>query len=889
MTDLVLRSDPYDAEYPSLVREMLTNATNPSHLFAQITKDGYCAIMYNKYIYVWSYATEDSSMPHAFSMQMPSTGLQYTSSQLCVYKKSNVKMPSVLCVSPEGILRHWPEVGKPFKDHNLDLNNEVAHSLVVFEEKNHVHRFLLCTTTCTFFIVEVFHDGKQKEHLVTRGLDLNTNVGVSRRMSILLFGNANVNHEHVVKMLVTTDLIEEVPEAELCVLFYKSIRIYSVNESRLIHECNLSDFVNNALVPLISSPLPKDLKYHLLNATVYENGLLLIVAVNVPPSEMLDFYLFYITSESFGQRRTVQNCIKIPVPPHLQILSPFHESSLPRVLLNIPKADECAVIFPNFVILITNPTDREPTTILEEFNDSLLGAASLNNLCHLVLAETGICALRRLPRLFDLSFWKKHRNALKRPTNEFLGRDFDKLQSSFFKFCAKDLAKARRVANDVHLLPADQLSTLIVSFAQRYINGVAPGDPRWCGEATNITPADRELMILTDFRDKLAFYRMFFLFLSYMGLVQKIEIPLAEHGERTARTLLVEFGEKLLSMMDCFQWLISGTTSPVVENAITQLARRFASLYDHPTNRNLTNYDHFFKEVTAFEELIPELVRCETEELDQCAHDTPSQARVIAEVGAILTKVADAVSRARDAEWSAPPIEGSSTWINQPRSMKYFIQHLQVSFNLLGQRENLIGVVNDQVCDSILLYTVSLARLVLGEQDHCQRNNSQIIAKFYEIGQTELALELALEFQDFTLLIRHSHTALTGDERHEFVENLKRRFKDQNFEMHLYEYYRRNKMVDYLLEERGENLDNFLAHHEDIGWIRSIESHKYRKARQTLANLVLEAKDPEKKITIAALAKMCALCETDHDPKVVNEFSETIAECLKKLPQPMSS
>ncbi|KAI6216625.1 Nucleoporin-C domain-containing protein [Aphelenchoides fujianensis] len=395
-------------------------------------------------------------------------------------------------------------------------------------------------------------------------------------------------------------------------------------------------------------------------------------------------------------------------------------------------------------------------------------------------------------------------------------------------------------------------------------------------------------MILTDFRDKLAFYRMFYLFLSFMDLLKKIEIPLAEHGERTARTLLVEFGEKLLSMMDVFNWLQSVPNYPVVENAISQLARRFASLYDHPTNRNLTNFDHFFKEVTAFEELVAELVRCETEELDQCAHDTPSQARVIAEVGAVLTKIAEAVGRARSTDWTSAPVEGSSTWINQPRSMKYFIQHLNVSFNLLGQREALIGVVNDQLLDDILAYTVGLSRLVLGEQDHCQRNNSQIIAKLYEIGQTDLALELAFEFHDFTLLIRHSHTALNGDERHEFVEKLKREFKAENFEMHLYEYYRRNKMVDYLLEERGENLDNFLAHHEDIAWIRAIEAHQYKKARQTLANLVLEANDPQKKATIAALAKMCALCEHDVDPGVVAEFSATL-DALKDHVPPVVS
>jgi hypothetical protein len=75
-------------------------------------------------------------MPRAFKLTMPSTGLQYTSSHVCIYKKGIVKTPSILCISPEGILRHWSRIDEPHKDHQLELNNEVAHSLVIFDEQS---------------------------------------------------------------------------------------------------------------------------------------------------------------------------------------------------------------------------------------------------------------------------------------------------------------------------------------------------------------------------------------------------------------------------------------------------------------------------------------------------------------------------------------------------------------------------------------------------------------------------------------------------------------------------------------------------------------------------------------------------------------------------------
>lgn len=83
-------------------------------------------------------------------------------------------------------------------------------------------------------------------------------------------------------------------------------------------------------------------------------------------------------------------------------------------------------------------------------------------------------------------------------------------------------------------------------------------------------------------------------------------------------------------------------------------------------------------------------------------------------------------------------------------------------------------------------------------------------------------------------------------------------------------------MFEYLLEERGERLDDFLSHHENIGWIRNIESSHYTKAREVLKNLVYEAKTAEKKATILALGKLASLCEDKVDPLVVSYFSDAL-------------
>lgn len=91
----------------------------------------------------------------------------------------------------------------------MELNNEVAHSLVIFDEQSrlkrsetskdfildHVHRFVLTTTTGSYFFIEVFHDEDKKEHLVARLLDLGSNVSIQRRMTILLLGSSVATRE----------------------------------------------------------------------------------------------------------------------------------------------------------------------------------------------------------------------------------------------------------------------------------------------------------------------------------------------------------------------------------------------------------------------------------------------------------------------------------------------------------------------------------------------------------------------------------------------------------------------------------------------------------------------------------------------------------------------
>lgn len=97
----------------------------------------------------------------------------------------------------------------------------------------------------------------------------------------------------------------------------------------------------------------------------------------------------------------------------------------------------------------------------------------------MILKNKGICALRRLPRMFDLSFWKKYRTHLQKPTGDFLGRDFEHLQQAFFTFCSKDLEHALLQSERFTTYNEVNFSNVVVQILNRFLNGAPTNDPRW--------------------------------------------------------------------------------------------------------------------------------------------------------------------------------------------------------------------------------------------------------------------------------------------------------------------------------------------------------------------------------------------------------------------------
>ncbi|CAD5229053.1 unnamed protein product [Bursaphelenchus okinawaensis] len=866
---LTLLSDRYESEYPSLVREVLDHASSDTPIVACLCEGGYCGLLCHKVLFVWNFDTVVDELPHAFRLSLPSTGLQYKAKNVCFYKQSGKKMPSILAVSPEGCIRHWSEIGKPHKDFNVDLQNEVAHSIVLFEAKNHVHRFIFSTTTSTFFLVEVFHDGRKAEHVVVRPLEMNTHVGIGKRMSLMLFGNPSMDRETVVKVVSLSGRCD-LNNADLMVVFHRVIRFYSVAQSTHLFAIETHELISRAFEK--QGLNSENVKHHLLDTVPYEGGFLVLVAINNVTYDCLDFYLGYITSETKRTKEFVA-LNKLNIPNRYSIQIPLHSVALPTVRLHTPESSECVIVFNRFISVVKDPKEEDAENVVTEgIDERIVGSETMDNLCHIVLKDSGVCALRKLPRNFDLMFYRRAKKSMDVIFEDFMGTDFTQLRQSFVAFASKDLYEAEQLFCKLRELEDGAFGSLVLKFALKFIDHEPINDPKWKGESGAYQyEQNSAVVIMSQLNMKLSFFNMLFLFLKYFRAIDRMDVKTSEMKKRTAKTEFVELGEKLRSMIVLFDFL---TTSEVyvVDGTVQQLAKVFKTQFDHPSNRNLNAYDHFFKEVSHFEDFISELVKFEIEELDQCLEDYLTRARVITEVGTALDKICQVVNDCRALD-SSLDNKLAANWLNDPKVLKYIEKHIKFAIGLLGKENSQLAEVNLKI---LLEQMKVLIRVLYSGLEKNKKLQCTVISQLYDKGQQKEALALAEEFQDFNLIIKHSHTALGDDERKGYINFMKEKFEGKDFDLVLYDYYRRNGMVEYLLEEKGERLETFLRSHQNINWIRNIEKKQYQKARKFLKNMMLETEVAPQKATIAALGKLCALCEDEENSKELAEFTDVI-------------
>ncbi|VDO39890.1 unnamed protein product, partial [Onchocerca flexuosa] len=234
-------------------------------------------------------------------------------------------------------------------------------------------------------------------------------------------------------------------------------------------------------------------------------------------------------------------------------------------------------------------------------------------------------------------------------------------------------------------------------------------------------------------------------------------------------------------------------------------------------------------------------------------------------IGAALITVKEAVDEHRDD--TVLDIGNDVRWTQEKHILKPFIKHLSILFNYLDH----VGRDSPKYA-ALLKQSVFISAFVMNEQTFDDRQNSSILAKFLEISEHAIAVELAKRFQDYKTIIRLA-CALPDLERKAKIEEYKEFFSSGDFCNMLYEYYLENGYMRDLLEVKEPDADLFFATQTNIGWMRDLENGDFAKACHTLKTLSRKSNDDViLKRRLLSFAKLSALCEDQLD----NSFLESV-------------
>lgn len=889
-----------ELEYPSLVREKLAESDHDC-LSASVCEEGYAWFVIDKELFIWKYRESESSS--LVVLNLPPSGLPFTTRTVYVYSKPDSPLPGVIAVSPEGTIRHWPTLGRQFTDSSVDLNREVALSLQPLSRNFPSDvTFLLSTTTCSFYTlqlesIEAPTPGKRQRFCSTISTSLvytkSAKRSLTRRVTSAFFGDSNQHGSRLLRTIIYEGEFQEEQEEAFdeiearptfLAVSLKQMHFFTVHPPAKIWTCDVDAIIGATFAPMIWSLTEnwrdshEKIKTSVVDAVRIGNGVLVLASCsNIAVSTQLHFALAYFahcTGEQPPKKLDWFSQLDLPVD------TPFREEDSQKISLCLPetaqstggaKSEILTVVTPTIVFCVQLPKLEYGTEILSlkgaPYYDQLISADCDASFCYVFLRENGICQVRLFPKGFDIGVSKevKEFNKNRSLSSHTSQADYDLLADAFTLFCAADLDTASSVVQQLTDVRTTAIANLCINYALTIVDGV-PNDERWV--ATGRPTAGRAILLGSSFllpvqieEQKKRVLDMFVLFIKYMNLDTKFELVASSKLSRTrsARSQLCELVEKTAIARCLCNWSVDRSV-PVFDAAVDRvLIARGERLNDL-----LTPYDYFFCQISRVDDILSALIEEEKERIANCV-ELPERISVAEDVGTIIIVLVNAAEQTRDDE--VVETANDLRWTQDQHVFSRFMQHLDIAFALMRdaarQKLQLTRIRHD---------TFALAAFVLAEQDPEERLGSPVVRAFFEVGQLDVGVELAKRYEDYQTLLDYAEELPEGERRSKLAE-YKEMFKSPLFYRVLHEHYLTHGHLEALLKEKGRQAEDFFATHSSVSWIREVANGKYEKASRSLKTLAQRREDDVKaKKLLLSFAKLSALCVEEADEEVLGEI-----------------
>ncbi|EFP04224.1 CRE-NPP-15 protein [Caenorhabditis remanei] len=901
--ELELTLDKVPIEYPALVKEAFLNNWHASAHQTEVTtncaslNDRHCWVLSRNQMFIWERAKTSHRATNPTQLPLPTSGLPRSAKCVVVYDSSHISqktklpIPAVLIISPEGVLRHWPSIeSQNYIEKTLDINSEVALRVQITDQpvEGKSASFLLTTTSGTIYFLsgEGSDSGKTGALTCTKVIGRDSR-GFRRRLSSIMFGGQEDTS------LVMNSFQYDTKAALLVVtISTDAVSVYNMLTPKEVWTLRADKFFQPKVCGFFESDLKRIanlVKCQLIDAAVFRDGLLVLVGGTHEDSNQVHmFTCWFGPNWQTEEPKEIQWSARITLNEYRSVLGkndPSVYSSLticiPEDTANSKSADRTdGIIFLHsffalsvyLPINLMNPPKKYQCIsrhVALPASDQLIGYAVGKQYVYTIMLEGGISTVRLLPRGFSdgsVMYAQQHQIAVPSLAagpedwgvlgdllSEMVASGlpktpvFQSLHKAFELFSEKDMVNSAKELKEIHKMNDQELTRVVAQFLNAIID---------YSDAANKTD--------TELHAKRVLTSRMNLFLKHMAIFDRMmatECPVMRGGvsvQRVGPIMLGEVSERVAATAAIWKWKCTNEANAAIFDVVIEKVLRIPEV----SSLGLKDKDALFGRCNLLH-LIPVVA---AQQLDKkiLTKTRNHRLEIFHSVCDLLMDIREAIISWRKTRIAVPKI---ILWW----TVETFVDsYRQVAERIIEELKE--GQASESERTRLMLYILGIYDFYLHESD-LRPDNDKILQELINLGKVPDAMELAERHKDFGLLIKH-YLAVDNRTRQKTFERFKNAYRNDDFEMYLCDYLKRNGRNDVLLQQGGQRVDAYLDNFKELRYSREIANKQFGKAAHTLMSLAdTETKSFEKFADFLTRAYYCACsCRDGTDVSEVVDF-----------------
>ncbi|CAC5366028.1 NUP133 [Mytilus coruscus] len=254
----------YGLPLPVLITEVLTTSDRNTEISVSINSSGWAWLVGGRKLFIWRY----KQVQHARSvfckeLTLPPSDLAHNSDRVCVIpNNSDHQSASCIAVSPEGIVRYWPNIANEGSSVEIsaELRGEECQCVVCLPPFG----CLLATTTSSLVLLNIATNKNTLTcHLLKSAQGMFS--GIGRKMSSFIFGASPLQPTGAPLQAISVGLTEDDDDFSFYVLSGTQLQKWTVGEGiteRLFYQVDVDRMFRESIARKLWSKQPNKTKKH---------------------------------------------------------------------------------------------------------------------------------------------------------------------------------------------------------------------------------------------------------------------------------------------------------------------------------------------------------------------------------------------------------------------------------------------------------------------------------------------------------------------------------------------------------------------------------------------------------------------------------------------------